>query len=451
MKFDFLNFLKCPFCGSRFEIEEAVTEVESELINGCVKCDCNKFPILEGILLIKEFSLDDCIKLIKERRINEATVRYIWSERFIIGNYLKRLDKLSLRFPPQSLVSFGKALSSLAEKFSEGRLKKKYERFSKQQISFIDLLETETKKGDLYPAYMKHRFSTETFWSLYPFLPLLKRKNEKVLDIACGGGHASFVLSNYINLQQLCSVDISFKHLFYAKKYFAPKAQFICLDAGLPLPFDNGIFNSILMSDAFGYVDSRVSLAREMKRCLVPEGLLLLLHVHNSLTFNLGQGHPLTPKSCLRLFNDVGIKVKVMPERKIIHDFIIKNKLDLLEDYTEDELNSSNGLILMATDDGSLFKVHDNVDKDFLSIKSNLIINPIYRVEKKDDKFLLERPVSACCLGDHYPFSEEYLPKKIELDGICVKDNRQLCSFDAQKVEELMKKFILLNVPENYV
>jgi hypothetical protein len=59
LRFDCLKLMKCPYCGSNFEIEHIINEKADELIDGCVKCECSRFPILSGILVLKENSLND--------------------------------------------------------------------------------------------------------------------------------------------------------------------------------------------------------------------------------------------------------------------------------------------------------------------------------------------------------------------------------------------------------
>ena len=442
MKFELLRHLKCPYCGQNIKIEKIVFEEGDELINGCVKCECSNFPVLCGILLLKESPLkDQVIKFIKEGLTEEALICCLWPEKFEIIDSVRTFLQNSLGLPR----ALGTAISHLAQIKAEKASKKLFKQYSSEKSSFFSLL-----GSDLFESYLKHRFSTDSFWSLYPFIPLLKAKKERILDLNCGAGHASFVISNYVEPGQLVSADISFKLLYLGKKYFAPKAQFICIDTNFPLPFENGLFSSIVMSDALQYVHSRIGLAREMKRTLSPKGLLLLLHVHNSLTFNPGAGYALSPKSWTNLFEVAQIVIKTIPELKVVQDFIFENKLDLTQKHAEEVLNSANGLIFLSTLDKSLLTTYSNVDQEFLEVKDNLIINPIFKARKSGDKILLERPDCKLFSGDSYQFSEHYLPRKTEINGN-IAEGIHVDIPDTSKVEDLMKKFVLINVPNNYV
>jgi SAM-dependent methyltransferase len=433
--------MQCPYCGNSLQIAKIVNEEKDELVDGCIKCECSSFPLLKGILILKESPLNDSIiKLIKERRIEEAIIRCLWPERYEKADSIKNLSLLSsLRISRVFDI-----LAYLTRIEAEGTCKKLYRQYSNSNVPFFNLL-----GNGLFDKYLKHRFSTESFWSLYSFIPLFQKKNERILDLACGAGHASFVLSNYIESQQIVSADSSFKLLYLAKKYLVPKAQCICLDANSPLPFKNRTFSSIIMSDAIHYVRSRISLAREMKRALFPKGFILLLHVHNSLTSNLGAGYALSPKSWRALFKEAQLEIRAIPEIEAIRCFLSGNELNLMNKYSGYELNSANALIFLATLDKSLLTTYSEIDQEFLKIKNNLVINPIFNMKKKSRKILLERPTSELAF-DRYPLSEKYLVRKYEIDKLSVK-GRQVKISDTREVEDLMKKFIVINVPNNYV
>ena len=439
MRFSSLGLMKCPYCGSNLEVKGVVEERGDELVSGIIKCDCNEFPVVESILTLKTNSINkQIIELIENKKMAEATIRSLWSEYFERINYLP---------PINSKLGWilGTILSRLSRTQIEHKYKTLYKTYTDKKVSFCGLL-----GNDMFGTYLKHRLSTESLWSLFPFLPLFKKKGSRILDLCCGTGHGSYILSNYVEPHQLFCAEYSFRNLYLTRKYFVKNAECICLDANYPLPFNDDVFSSILLSDAFFLIASRFSLAREMERTLLPEGFLLLLHLHNSLLTNPGGGYPLTPKGWSRLFSFGQLKSKTMPEREIIKDFLLQNKLDLTKEYDENNLNSSNAVILLATSDESLFATYDRVDSDFLRVKNNLVINPIYEIKENGTKILLERTAFGCSLGELYPFAEKYLPISYEFDKESVNRRRVRISNSAE-VEALMKKFILINLPENYL
>ena len=431
MKQELLEIMKCPYCGTDFEIEEVYSENEEGIINGCIKCECDTYPILEGILVLKNSPTKKCIiNYLNTKEIEKAVA-------LSFGYGTNDVCRVMNFIEPKPGGKFFKAgLLGLVNYSS----KKKYERYSDKNLSFFDVL-----GNRFYDGYLKHRFSSQTFWSLYPFVPLLSRKRKRILDMCCGAGHASFVISKYVNPDELICVDGEFKSLYLAKKYFS-NAEFINIDANYQLPFKDDVFSSVLMMDAFHYVDARALLAKEFERVLSKEGMLLLLHLHNTLVENVAAGKPLSPSTWMGLFN---LDVMALPEKSIVVDFILRDLFDLSKKYSEEELNLSNAISIIRGADLDCF---DGIWKDILNIKENLIINPTYKMEEEGDKILLKREFPSVFFRKEYPLTEEYLPEKCEIDknlvngrSVCVSDENEI------EIEDLMRKFVVINVPENYM
>jgi SAM-dependent methyltransferase len=428
--------MKCPYCGSGFRIQDVIEKNDEEVITGCIKCECSEFPVVEGILNLKTRPLNKLVvSLIKERRISEAVIHCFGWEDF---ENLHR-SYVPFRFIRGIHWAIGRFLFDLgyAELIREHG--KVYSNYSDKSLPFCDVLGK--SPSDMY---LKSRFSSDEFWSIYPFIPLFKSKKSRILDLGCGAGHSSFVFSQYVEPQQHWCADLTFRRLYLAKKYFVKNAEFVCLDANFPLPFKDGVFDTIMMLDAFHYVNSRACLAREMERALLPGGLILLPHLNNSLANFRTRGYPLTPQTYTDLFNSEQLELKLMPERRILENFLFSNKLDLVEKYSADELNSSPAIILMATSDKSLFKVYDKVNRDFLSVKNNLVINPLYKMKLEDDSILL-----VPSYEDYY-LNEMHTPEKYKI-GKELVSGRKVHISDLEKAEDLMKRFVIINVPENYL
>ena len=440
MKLEFLNLMKCSYCGSDIKIGDVYEEREGELINGRVKCECSEFSVLEGILNIKPGPLNKyVINSLARHRVNEAVGLSLWK-------YAEDVCRIA------SLPEFGK-LGRLLLALSKIVARHTYKKYVDKDLSLFSLLGTSASD-----MYLKHRFSAESFWPIYPFVPVLKGKGGRILDIGCGAGHASFILSTYVRPKELVCVDYAFRNLYQAKKYFVKDAEFICLDANYPLPFKNSTFDAIFMSDVFHYIYARTLLAREMERLLLPQGIILLLHLYNSLSYDpAAHGKPLSPLNWGRLFQQ--LPVKTLPERNLIEDFVLNNKLDLVKEYPEAELNACNTICLVGTKDKTLFRVYKEINEGFLMHKDNLIINPIYGIEHRRERAILRRQLPSESFRREYPITEKYLPEEYTIgEGLCkILKGRTLNlaqttipEEDLHHIEYLMKKFIVINVPKNY-
>ena len=438
MKQELLELMKCPYCGTGFEIEEVYSENEEEIISGCIKCECDTYPILEGIFILKKSPQKKYIVEYLKKKENQKAIAL--SLGFAVTDICRVADiiepKLCGKFFKNSLLNLVNYLS-----------KKRSRRYSDKNISFYEAL------GNKYGVvYFKHRFSSQTFWSLYPVIPVLSKKRKRVLDMCCGAGHASFVISKYVNPDELICVDGDFRSLYLAKKYFS-NAEFINIDANYQLPFKDDIFSSVFMMDAFHYVDARALLAKEFERVLSKEGLLLLLHLHNAQVENVAAGKPLSPSTWKSLFD---LDVTAMPEKSIVEDFILRDRLDLSKRYSEEELNLSDAVLMIGGADLDCF---DGIWKYILEIRDNLIINPIYKMKKEGDMILLEREFPSESFRKEYPLTEKYLPERCIIDnegvmkaleGREVNMNR-ISEENLKYIEELMMKFVIINVPRKYI
>lgn len=303
--------------------------------------------------------------------------------------------------------------------------------------------------------------SLQKLSGLYPFLPLLKESlgedPEWVLDLSCGTGHVSFILSQYVKPKQLICADYHFKNLYMARKYFVPDASFICLDAKDSLPFNDAFFSSIVMMDAFHYIRSKASVAREMERVISPRGILLLLHLHNSLNYNSAAGHPLSPTGWKNLFSK--LPIKILSEKNIIESFILDTRIDLSKNASESDLKSANAIILLGTKNDSYLQGNIGKFNRSLTEDSKLIINPLYNIKHEGDQIIFQRTFPDELFRKDYPLTEKYLPEGYIMTEKFAKllkgrtldlDGAHLSRDDLAIIEDLIEKFVIINVPENF-
>ena len=73
-------------------------------------------------------------------------------------------------------------------------------------------------------------------------------------------------------------------------------------------------------------------------------------------------------------------------------------------------------------------------------------------MKEKGNKILLERNFPSESFRTEYPLTGKYLPERCEIEKRFV-NGRSVCVSTENKteIENLMRKFVIINVPENYI
>jgi len=440
MKRNTLDLMRCPYCGSKFRLAQIYEEVANEINYAVIKCNCNEFPILSGILMMKEGLIKHHILKYLKAGMNEKAISLALGpggeDIFRISDYLESGGLL--------LNNLNKIYTFFIEILMQNITKD----YRNDSPSFFSLPE---------PVYFKHRFSSETLWLSYPFMKVLEPCKDRILELGCGRGHMSFIISQYLVPRELFCADRTFKSLYTLKKYFSSDAQCICLDANYSLPFVDRAFDSIIMSDSFHYVFDRSNLAKEMVRIKSKNGLILLLHLHNSLANNIAAGYGLKPKEWISLLGLSDQEVRAFPEGMLIKDFLYNDILDLSQKYSEAELDSDSSIAIMATNDASLYKIYSEVDSILFQEKGHYVINPLYIVKQEKKRLIFKKNYPCDSLRIEYPIAEEYMPSIYEVtDEISLifdLNGSPLSNLDTNEelIKKMVKRFIVINVPKLYL
>jgi SAM-dependent methyltransferase len=116
------------------------------------------------------------------------------------------------------------------------------------------------------------------------------------LDVGCGDGRLTAELS----AGELTAADVSLVALKRARKRL-PAATIVLLEAGGRLPFETESFDLVLCADTLQEVQDVGQLVAEVKRVLVPDGLLALTtpshgRATGALVLRRGFGHTFDPR-----------------------------------------------------------------------------------------------------------------------------------------------------------
>jgi SAM-dependent methyltransferase len=429
--------LHCPHCGSAFSIDRILKENEEDIINAIISCECRRYPILKGILIMQTVGeVQRVIEKVEKGSIDGAF-------RLLVQSELSE-TKITAPTSPLRIDAFFKIWWLLWKKHREATRKFEY-------LGRIDEASFREMIGKLLSGnvrdYFIHRFSFQSLWNIYALIPLIKEAGTPVLDFGCGYGHGSFILSQLFPAKNIFCVEKSYLKLFLMKRYFADTER-ICLDKISMLPFKDDFFSTVFSMDAFHIISSKLLLAKEFQRVLKTDGILLLTHLPNVHGYN---PFPLSPVAYQKLFDM--LKTKVVPEERLVEK-LHEDALDLTMEYSEEQINSSDSNTLIGSRQSDVFKRYPNVKDGFLGLKSNLELNPIYQVEQKNGKLLLTRK-SLEKYKRESPLPDRILPQEIEIDREILRKAKKVekgaTREEMEAIHGLMEKFVLINVPPNYV
>lgn len=379
--------LSCPYCGGALKVSEI------EFKNGIVKCPCSEWPFLSNILILKKGN--ETIKALE----------------YIKNGKPERAAFLFLKKESRSLLFAWAAL---------------------HKISFF------TTMGlwgyNFWPEYTRYRFSSPTFLSFIPLIPIIKEKGGEILDVGCGCGHSIFFLSKHLSPQNITGIDRQFSSVYLAKKFFCKEAKFICLEGDLPLPFRNNTFSCIISLDSFHFVKGKKTMSCEFLRTLTDKGVIFLSHLHNKAKKNYVPGEPLFIEDYIKLFETM--QYRTIPDYKI-RNSLFEERLDIKENIDVKDVASFS---LILTRDPSIFKEW-RMENILIENLKNPIINPIYKAKEKKAGFIIKRRRLSKLYREEYPDVESYIKKEA---FIYKRD------IEARK-KELFTKLFLIDAPEGYV
>lgn len=115
--------------------------------------------------------------------------------------------------------------------------------------------------------------------------PMIQKNSRHILDIGCASGWLTAKVAAMLPRSLITGLDIYPKMIDYAKARH-PKIKFICADAHR-LPFPDGHLDLIICTEMLEHVVDPLTVLLEMRRCLSPEGRIIISMDTGSGLFNL--------------------------------------------------------------------------------------------------------------------------------------------------------------------
>lgn len=428
---EFLSLLHCPYCGFTLELESAGSSTDA-IEYSVLRCACYEYPIVEGIPILQQIDgLQRVVQLIRQREHK--------------GALLRALDLFMVQMAPRS------KLHRIRSYWNCLRL------VSKANISFCSAAHL-VRRPSIFADYLVHRYANPSFLAAIGPLMLLSQvvrpagfaheSGRTVLDMACGAGHATFLMRTLYPELTVISADQDFVNVYLTRRYMSPNGLQLCIDAQIPSPLPDQYFDAVFCQDAFHYFRSKKAVVREIKRVSREDALWIFPHLHNRLVDNLVPGSPLSPESYLECFEMAD--ARLFGESELLKRLAHERVFDLSSSVPPSSLNESPALTLIRGG-GKTWRTYRYFPKEFCGRRADLRVNPIYHSYRRRGECVLELRWPNPVMARECAEVETVLLRscKISMAHLAqlAEDN---ISSDLEWLDELVTKFVLVPLPSDY-
>jgi hypothetical protein len=300
---------------------------------------------------------------------------------------------------------------------------------------------------DAEGTYFVYRFSDPTYLMSRAVLRSLAAvvRPARAIDVCGGSGHLTRDLIAAAPGATVALADVFFWKLWLAKTFTAPACEPVCCDANAPLPFARESFAMVVLSDAFPYIWHKRALAEELMRLAGPRGLVAMPHLHSSLGFNFSAGMTLTPAAYAELF--APMRPQLFRDSDLMNAAIDEDTADLSAPLSPDAIGDEPSVTLIASSTADVFR-RPLPDEARTSIAGELVVNPLYRVERTatGSRLILTFPTPE--YEEEFAGCRRYLPDSIDvaadLSGTLTPARV------GANYAELRRTRVLLDVPARY-
>ena len=286
--------------------------------------------------------------------------------------------------------------------------------------------------------YFAHRWSDPTFVSGLALLEHhLPRGAKIVFELACGIGH--YLREFDLRGIEAVGADVVFSKLWLARKFVAPDAKLVCLDANFNFPFADKSFDAAFCHDAFYFLPEKRHVAAELKR--TSRGAIIIGHAHNSDAENYSSGAAISTGEYAAMFDnpilydDAELTWAAIEDRKP-------------RTSAADDLENAAAIDLVDNFTGEPETLESCPRKSFLlpTARENLKINPLLRDENGEIQTSPFYP-SERYTAEYAPLSDYLSLSAVDLEvlkSVASEDNSPNMPTD------FARRRILLDLPEKW-
>ncbi len=270
--------------------------------------------------------------------------------------------------------------------------------------------------------------------------PLLGRR----LDLCGGTGHLTRVLIDLGPADSTVLADLFFWKLWLARRFTSPGCEPVCCDANLPLPFAREAFSLVVLADAFPYIWHKRLLAEEMMRLSVPDGVVVMPHLHSALGENFSAGNTLTPAAYRDLF--MARQPRLFSDEFLLTQVLERGLVDLTHEASPADLGTEPSLTLIASGRADLFRRYELPTAK--TVTGELRVNPLYRVERHGNSSVLTLTFPTPEYEEEFGACRRYLPDRVTVDADLT--GAILPAMLGSEGDELRRRRVIIDAPPHY-
>jgi SAM-dependent methyltransferase len=425
-----LSMLHCPYCGSALEPDS-----DSERLPagdyGILRCGCYEYPVVYGIPILQQ--LDGIGRVVELIRRGEDTRALLRALRIFRITWAHRSVWHQARYylHCQRLVS-------------------------NHTLTFEEAAHL-VRRPKVLADYLVNRYANPNFLAAIGPLMLLEHAGvereerigpARVLDLACGAGHASFLMQLLHPKLAVIAADQDFVSLYLAKRFLAPDAVHVCWDVEAPSPFPSGYFDAVFCLDAFHYFKAKTAVVSELRRVATADALWLFPHLHNRLQHNLVAGTPLSPEKYLECFGFAD--ARLFDEAEILHQLSQRRVVDFGKRSESSQLAQAKTLTFVRGG-RDVWKTYDRFPSALCSDPSLLTINPIYQGTWRAGQLDLQLSWPNDTIRQECSDVTAVLPSRCSLREEDLRQIRDRTPApDGDHLRDLVASFVLVPLPPRY-
>lgn len=444
---DVLALLRCPVTGAELTFRRAEPGPLTDGLFGVLTGGAYDYPVIDGVPVLRHGRLDvqahvtgapevigplvsSLVELVRAGDGVEALV--------LLLALPTELRLAGRRVPGQQRVGAVRAANAGARR---RRVRRTLATGDRGELNdWLELLYGRATGVDPELAhYFRLRDALPRQLAAHAALPVLRRGDGPVLDIACGLGHLDrdLVLAGH---DTVLGLDRTFYQVWLARHFVAPGAFFICAAADEGLPLADAAVGSVMCSDALHFIPEPERLVAEARRCC-PTGPLLFTRVGN-LELEPHEGRERTPAGWSEVFGD--LPVRVLGERELMSAYLRRAPVSLSDrpPSRQAALSGEKWLTLVAGAEPVL-------DADLAApterphARGALRFNPVYRQVPQADggmTLVFEFPTTWFALENHR--MAEYHAAATTVPGEVVAD--VVAQRRTPPVRELVENFVVI-------